>query len=101
MNEVEFRNWLSRNEVNGKVQSDFVSRIKRIEREMNQCDIDKQYHTDRCEHLMVAFLNMGLNEDMRRYPNTNLPIGKYYMSTFLLAIKKYVMFCDELTSKNE
>ncbi len=101
MNEVEFRKWRSRNEVNGKVQSDFVSRIKRIEREMNQCDIDEQYHTDRCEHLMAALLNMGLNEDMRRYPNANLPIGKYYMSTFRLAIKKYVMFCDELTSKNE
>jgi len=101
MNEVEFKNWLSKNEVNGKVQSDFISRIKRIERELNQCDIDEQYRTDRCENLMAAFLNMGINKEMEKYPNANFPVGKYYMSTFRLAIKKYVMFCDDVISKSE
>lgn len=101
MNEVEFRNWLSKNGIPGKVQSDYISRLKRVERELNQCDIDEQYRTDKCEHLMAAFLNMGNNDEMRKYPNADLPIGKYYMSTFRLAIKKYVTFCDEIISNNE
>ncbi len=102
MNEVEFRNWLSKNGVSGKIQSDYISRLKRVEREFNQCDIDEQYRTDKCKNLMAIFLNTGNNDAMRKYPNANLPIGKYYMSTFRLVIKKYVQFCDEMiTSKHQ
>lgn len=96
MNEVEFRNWLSKNDVNKKIQSDIISRIKRIEREINQCDIDEQYRIDKCEYLISLFSNMGDNERMKMYPNNSFPIGKYYMSTFRHAIKKYVSFCEEL-----
>lgn len=94
MNELEFRNWLSLNGVTGKVQSDCVSRLKRIERELNQCDIDEQYRTDKCKHLMAIFYNMGMNDDMKKYPNANFPIGKYYMSTYKRAIKQYVQFLE-------
>ena len=38
MNEVDFRNWLVKNDVNKKVQSDIVSRIKKIEK-----DTDRDY----------------------------------------------------------
>lgn len=96
MNEVEFKNWLSKKGVTEKVQSDYISRLKRVERELNQCDIDEQYRTDRCEHIMAVFLNMGINEKMKKYSNVNLPIGKYYMSTFRHAIKTYVQFSDEM-----
>lgn len=95
MNEVEFRNWMVRNNVNRKVQSDIVSRIKKIEREIENCDIDEQYRSDRCVSLMALFLKMGLNDEMKKYPNAGFPIGKYHMSTFRHAIKYYVMFCDE------
>ncbi len=95
MNEVEFRNWMIRNNVNRKVQSDVVSRIKKIEREIENCDIDEQYRSDKCESLMALFLNMGINDEMKKYPNANFPIGKYYMSTFRHAIKYYIMFCEE------
>ncbi len=95
MNEVDFRNWMARNDVNRKVQSDIVSRIKKIEREIENCDIDEQYRSDNCEALMALFLNMGKNEEMKKYPNADFPIGKYYMSTFRHAIKYYVMFCKE------
>ncbi len=94
MNEVEFKNWLSLKKVNKKVQSDIISRIKRIEREINQCDIDEQYRIDRCEYLLSLFVNMGDNEQMRLYPN-NFPIGRYHMNTFRYAINKYIQFCDE------
>lgn len=95
MNEVDFKNWLSVKKVNKKVQSDIISRIKRIEREINQCDIDEQYRIDRCEYLLSLFVNMGDNEQMRLYPNNHLPIGRYHMNTFRYAINKYVQFCDE------
>ncbi len=44
MNEVEFKNWLTKNKINKKVQSDIISRIKKL-REIN-CDIDEQYRND-------------------------------------------------------
>ncbi len=95
MNEVEFRNWLQQSGSSKKIQSDIVSRIKKIEREIENCDIDEQYRSDRCEFLMSLFLNMGINDAMKKYPNAKFPIGKYYMSTFRYAIKQYVQFSDE------
>ena len=95
MNEVDFRNWMERKSVNRKVQSDVVSRLKKIEREIENCDIDEQYRSDKCKSLMALFLNMGINESMKKYPDANFPIGKYHMSTFRHAIKYYVMFCEE------
>lgn len=102
MNEVEFKNWLSQKGINKKVQSDYISRLKRIERELNHCDIDKQYHNDKCDYLMSLFVKMGINDAMKQYPNANLPIGKYYMSTYRHALKQYIQYCDETaTSANQ
>lgn len=91
MNEVDFRNWLTQNDVTGKIQCDCVSRLKRIEREL-ACDLDEQFTKNKCEGLMLAFVNMGKNKEMERYGNTTFPIGKYYMSTYRRAIKQYVTF---------
>ena len=101
MNEVEFRNWLIGNGCTAKVAGDHISRIKRIERELNHCDIDEQYRSDECEYLIGLFANNGDNDEMKKIVDTKLPIGKYYMSTYRLAIKKYVMFCDEIISNIE
>ncbi len=100
MNEVEFRNWLSKRAISKKMQSDLVSRIKRIEREINHCDIDEQYRSDRCEFLMNLFSNMGKNIEMQKFSDTNFPIGKYSMNTFRYALKQYISFSDELFKKN-
>ena len=97
MNEVEFRNWLANKGVNKKVLGDTISRLKRIERELENCDSDEQYHTDKCEYLLKIFLEMGNNDEMKKYPNIKLPIGKYYMSTYRLALKKYIEFSDDVT----
>ena len=99
MNEVDFRNWLARKGTKKKVLSDCIYRLKRIEREINHCDIDEQYHSDRCEYLLSLFKNNGLNTLMEAYPDAQLPIGKYYMSTYRLALKKYIQFCDETIKK--
>lgn len=100
MNEVEFRNWLTNKGVNNKVAGDTISRLKRVEREIENCDIDEQYRSDRCSYLSNLFLDMGNNNEMKKYSNVNLPVGKYYMSTYRYALKRYVEFCDEITSSN-
>ena len=63
--------------------------------EIENCDIDEQYRSDKCEFLLSLFLNMGINDNMKKYPNVNLPIGKYYMSTYRHSLKQYIQFCDE------
>lgn len=100
MNEVEFRNWLVNKGTKTKVAGDTLSRLKRIERELKNCDIDEQYRNDKCEYLLRLFLDMGNNEEMKKYPNANLPIGKYYMSTYRYALKQYVQFCDDTILSN-
>ncbi len=95
MKEVEFRLWLQKKGVKTKVQGDCISRIRRIERELDHCDIDEQYRSDKCVYLMSLFANMGLNDNMKKYKNVKLPIGKYYMSTYRHSIKQYVAFCED------
>lgn len=94
MNEIEFKLWLMKNGIAKKVQSDCISRLRKIERELNHCDIDNQYRIDKCEHLMNVFSNMGNNDEMKKYPNANFPVGKYHMSTYRYAIKRYVQFLE-------
>lgn len=95
MNEVEFRNWLINKHTKTKVAGDTISRLKRIEHEIKNCDIDEQYRRDKCEFLMLLFQNMGLNENMKNFPDVTFPIGKYYMSTYRHSLKQYITFCEE------
>lgn len=101
MNEADFRNWLVNKGVKAKVASDTISRLKRIEREFENCDIDEQYRSDVCEYLLKLFLDKGNNDEMKKYPNANLPLGKYYMSTYRYALKQYIQFSDEAISNNQ
>ena len=95
MNEVDFRNWLASKGTGSKVQTDYISRLRRVERELDNCDLDDEYKRDRCEYLLSVFLKMGNNDKMKKYPNAKFPIGKYHLSTYRHSIKKYVEFCDE------
>lgn len=101
MKEIEFRQWLSNNDVSKKMQSDFVSRLKRFERSIDHCDIDEQYHNDKFQYLFSLFDNKGLNNNMNKYKDDNLPIGTYQLSTFKYALNKYKLFLDDTTSKPE
>ena len=92
MDEISFRNWLHAQGVKKKVSSDIVSRLKRIEREIKDCDLDEYYLLDRCSTLMNLFAKMGQNEVMKKYPNTTFPIGSYTMNSFRHALKKYMQF---------
>lgn len=94
MNEVEFRNWKMQNGCKKKLSSDTISRLKRIEKEL-RCDIDIEFKKDKCQYLISLFLAMGRNEEMKKYGDVNLPIGKYYMATYTSAIRNYVEFLED------
>ncbi len=96
MNEIDFRIWLNVNGVNKKIQGDYISRIKRLERALS-VELDEQYALDKCTNLLLIFVNKGENSAMKKYAPQDLPIGKYYMSTYKLAIKKYVQFLDSIS----
>lgn len=95
MNEIDFRKWLEDREIKRKIISDTLSRLKKVEREFEQCDLDEEYDSDRCERLMTAFTNCGRNEVMESYPYASFPIGKYHLNVYRAAIRKYVEFKNE------
>ena len=102
MREIEFRQWLSKNNISKKMQSDLVSRLKRFEKAIENCDIDEQYRSDKFYYLFSLFQNKGLNDNMNQFKNVDLPIGKYQLSIFKYALNKYKQFIeDEITSKPE
>lgn len=94
MNELDFRNWLLKKGRSAKVAGDTISRLKRIEREIENCDIDEQYRSDKCEYLKALFKNQGKNDEMKKYANARFPIGKYHMNTYRYALKQYVQFLE-------
>lgn len=100
LQEIEFRNWLISTGYKAKIVSDTISRLKRLEHELDNCDIDEEYHRDKCHYLLSLFVKMGKNDAMAKYHNTNLPIGKYYMNTYRYALRKYILFSDILKSDN-
>lgn len=101
MNEIDFRLWLDKNNINKKVSSDIVSRLRRIEKEFNGCDIDAEYHRDRCAFLLSLFDNKGINDGMKKFPHSSLPVGKYQLSTYKYALNKYIYFLKEFTSEQK
>lgn len=96
MKEIEFKAWMLEHGKNKKVVGDTISRLKRIEKEIGPCDIDKEYRKDQCEYLFRIFANNGKNDEMDKYSaNSSFPIGKYYISTYRHALKQYLEFCDK------
>ena len=95
MNEVDFRNWLAKSDKSKKVQSDIVSRLKTIQREMGNCDLDAEYNNNKCETLFKAFENKGVNDTMRKYGTVKLPIGQYTLSVYRYALRIYIQFLEE------
>ena len=54
--------------------------------------MDKKYKETKLEDIERALSKMGKNEEMQKYGNVNLPIGKYYMSTYSYSLKEYIKF---------
>ena len=101
MNEIDFTLWLKASSTSKKLCSDYVSRLKRVERSISNCDLDDEYAIDRCQHLISLFSHTGKNEEMKKRMIGDLPIGKYYLSVFSYAIRKYVVFKDETVKSKQ
>jgi len=95
MDEVGFRNWLSYSGRSKKVQSDTISRLKTLQRELGFCDLDVAYERDQCAHIFAALAHKGENAVMRSYGDVKLPIGKYTLSTYRYALNLYIQFRNE------
>lgn len=91
MDELGFREWMSTYDIKKKIQGDCISRLKRIEKEL-EIELDECYEETELKSILEAFLKMGLNEEMQKYGDVNLPIGKYYMSTYRHSLKQYIAF---------
>lgn len=92
MNEIDFRTWLYDKGNSKKLAVDIISRVKRVEREIGDGDIDEQYRNDKCERLIRMLSCRGLNPEMAQYPNANLPIGKDYIAPYRRAVRLYAQF---------
>lgn len=99
MKEIEFKDWLKTKSTSNKVISDTVSRLKKLERSLN-IDIDSEFEFDKCTHLYSFFDNVGLNSYSASVKDCTLPIGKYYLSTYKLALKKYLKYLENQRSSN-
>lgn len=101
MNEFDFYVYLRNRDVSRKICSDNISRLRRVEKCIADCDLDEEYYKDRCTELLSYFAKKGENDKIKKVLIGNLPIGNYTMNTFKCAIRKYVDFMDEFIDKNE
>ncbi len=92
MRELDFYNWLINKNTPKKLCSDCVSRLKRFEHSLSDCDLDEEYKKDKCKSVLNLFKKSGNNEEMASRHIGNLPIGKYYIATYKFALKEYVNF---------
>lgn len=92
MKELDFHNWLKNKDTAPKLCSDYISRLKRLEASLIECDLDGEYKKDRCKSLLELFNKSGKNEKMASRHIGNLPVGKYYIATYKYTVNKYLEF---------
>lgn len=83
-----------------KLQSDAISRIKAVQKSLDNCDLDEEYKIDKCSKILACFKNKGANEKMQQYSNTKLPVGKYSLSVYKYAVNLYIKYLEE-SSENK
>ena len=92
MKELDFRKWLNESGVSKKMQSDFVSRLKRLETKLEIFDIDEEYKSDKC-HKLLVYLSEGCKNSP--YPkNLNLQGTSNQYTVLKYAVKKYISFLE-------
>lgn len=100
IDEIGFKIWCLKQKQNPKVVSDHISRLKKLEQALDYCDIDKEYHSNRCVNLLAVFYNKGINNAMNKYSNPKLPVGKYSLSTYKYSLNQYIKFLDTKFKKD-
>lgn len=97
MNELKYRSWAKENGKSNKTICDDISRIRKIERELNLL-LDDEYHKDKCVYVLSLFDKTGNNDEMKKY-NTTLPVGKYFISAYKYSIKKYIAYLNDINKE--
>jgi len=93
MKEIEFRNWLSNNGISKKMQSDFVSRLKRLETSLEFFDIDEEFKFDNCNRLL-KYLSDGCKQSPYSGKLEYAGTSRQY-TVFKYAVKKYISFLQD------
>lgn len=101
MDEIGFRIWLSEKGISQKQIKDNCSRVKSIEKTLNPYyNIDEEFKKNKCIDIMHYFNDKGAL--FKIYcKEVTLPIGQYYLSSYKLALRKYIEFLESLTSTQE
>lgn len=88
MDEFGFKDWLKSCGIKEKVASDYLSRLKRLMREL--CiDLDREYKKDKLYSVISAFNSTKNDRKMQNQSEINLTIKEYYFGTYKLALNKY------------
>ena len=90
MDESGFRYWLVKHGYSSKIISDNISRVKRFMLETN-LGTDELNCVDSKKFLDNLFRHGG-QELKKKFPNTKLPVNKYSLSTYKLAVLRYVNY---------
>lgn len=94
MQELEFRKWLNENGISKKMQSDYISRLKRLETKLEFFDIDEEYKTDKCQKLL-KYLTDGCKDSP--YSRELILLGTSRQYTVLKhTVKKYITFLESI-----
>lgn len=98
MDELGFRMWLSSQGMSQKQIKDNCSRLKSIEKTLlPYYDIDLEYTKNKCVEILRFFNDKGAL--FKVYcENITLPIGQYYLSSYKLALRKYIKYLDSLNA---
>ena len=92
MKELDFRKWLNENGVSKKMQSDFVSRLKRLEIRLEIFDIDEEYKSDKCQKLLKYLSEGCKNSPYSKGLSLKGTSNQYIVLKY--AVKKYISFLE-------
>lgn len=92
MKELDFRKWLNENGVSKKMQSDFVSRLKRLEIKLEIFDIDDEYKSDKCQKLLKYLSEGCKNSPYSKGLSLKGTSNQYIVLKY--AVKKYISFLE-------
>ncbi len=101
MDEIGFRMWLSSQGMSQKQIKDNCSRLKSIEKTLlPYYDIDLEYAKNKCTDILRFFNDKGAL--FKVYcENITLPVGQYYLSSYKLALRKYINYLDSVNAKKQ
>ena len=92
MKELDFRKWLNETGVSKKMQSDFVSRLKRLETKLEIFDLDEEYKLDKCQKLLKYLSDGCKNSPYSK--NLNLQGTSNQYTVLKYTVKKYISFLE-------